>query len=109
MVANLLSGHAALIRSVPTQMLVQTLAVSPDGTTLLVGEGDSGTTAYRTDTLRPNGHLRRAFPAGPSSYRADGQQLLLAGRSGTGLGESADAALGGGDGPSHVRPATIWS
>jgi len=40
-IADLLSGHHRLIRSLTMQDQVQTLAVSPDGKTLMVGEGEA--------------------------------------------------------------------
>ena len=56
-IADLLSGHHALIRSLVVPGAVQALALSPDGTTLMAGEGDSGTSTYRTDTLQTSHSL----------------------------------------------------
>jgi len=86
--ADLLSAHPMLIRSLTTEDQVQTLAASPDGTTLLVGEGDhSGTIAYSAETLSPT-HNYGETPGWAITYRSDGQQVLLAGRGAGGLGES---------------------
>ena len=103
-VANLMSDHAELIRSLPTAAPVQGLAVSPDGTTLLVGEGDSGTTAYRTETLDKVSTF--AVNGWTITYRADGQQLLLAGKGRRWFGGGLGCAVSSGDGPAYVCPAT---
>ncbi len=49
---DLISDHPALIRTLVAQDEVRSLAVSPDGGTLLVGQGHTGTAVYRTDTLQ---------------------------------------------------------
>lgn len=95
--AALLSSHPDLIRSVVARDTVRALAVSPDSRTLVVGEGDTGTAAYRTDTLERTA----TFDASgwTIAYRPDGQQMLLAGRGGDGLGvegfEQLSAAVSG--------------
>ena len=83
----LLQTHPALIRSLPTRDPVQSLAVSPDGRTLVVGEDDE-TTQYSADTMSPVSQYGRG--AWTTSYRADGRQLLLVGR---GLIRSARQAV----------------
>lgn len=85
LVANLLSGHQALIRSVVTDDAVHALAVSPDGSTLLVGEGETGVSILRTDTLDRTA-TRPEVNGWSFWYRADGHQLLLTGKGATGLG-----------------------
>ncbi len=81
---DLLVAHPALIRSLPTQQPVQSLAVSPDGRTLLVGQ-DSRTVQYSADTLQQIATFDQG--AWTTRYRADGRQLLLVGRGGHYLGE----------------------
>ena len=83
-ISELLQTHPALIRSLPTRDPVQSLAVSPDGRTLLVGEDDE-TTQYSADTMSPVSQYGRG--AWTTSYRADGRQLLLVGRGHNSLGE----------------------
>lgn len=87
--AALLSDHPALIRSLPARDMVRALAVSPDGGTLLVGEGDTGTSVYRTDTLERTG--ASDLNGWSFRYRPDGQQVLLTGRGSGGLGEAFNA------------------
>jgi WD40 repeat protein/DNA-binding SARP family transcriptional activator/energy-coupling factor transporter ATP-binding protein EcfA2 len=83
-ISNLLQTHPALIRSLPTRDPVESLAVSPDGRTLLVSE-DLETVRYRTDTMAPIS----SYSGGSwtTSYRADGRQLLVVGRGDAGIGE----------------------
>ncbi len=98
-VADLLSGHPALIRSLVARDTVHALAASPDGSTLLVGEGDSGTSILRTDTLDRTA-LRPGVYGWSIEYRADGSQLLIAGKGPAGLGEDSErltAAVSGAD------------
>ena len=76
--ADILADRPALIRSVPTSRPVQGLALSPDGRTLLVGQGDDLTTEYRTDTLEPTASFQVA--GWTINFRPDGRQLLLVGR-----------------------------
>jgi len=85
--ADLLSARPALIRSLAMPTPVHALAVSPDGATLLVGSGDSGTASYGTTTLSQTA----AYPAVPGwtmDFRPDGQQLLLVGRGYQGMGDN---------------------
>ena len=84
---DLLSRHRSLIRSAATPE-IGTLAASPDGSTLLVGQGDAGAGVYDAPTL----DLFRTVDAlAPSHihYRSDGRQLLLVAWAEQGLGEAA--------------------
>jgi WD40 repeat protein len=87
--ADLLAHHAALIRSVTVPGPVQALAVSPDGSTLLVGAGNNGISTYSTGSLNEVS-ANTVMPGWTMEYRNDGQQLLLAGRGTRGLGEGPD-------------------
>lgn len=87
--AGLLSAHPALIRSLPAREVVRALAVSPDGGTLLVGEGDTGTSVYRTDTLERTGTSE--LNGWSFRYRPDGTQILLTGRGSEGMDETSNA------------------
>jgi WD40 repeat protein len=92
--ADLLSGQHALIRSLSVPNPVQSLAVSPDGATLMVGEGDRGIDTYSTDTYGQTDHSD--LPGWVMNYRADGHQLLFAGTGQNGLtasGNSLPAAV----------------
>jgi len=95
--AGLLSDHPAMIRSLVLDDTVRTLAASPDGSTLLVGEGDTGTSTLRTDTLARTG--RSDVNGWSIYYRADGRQLLLGGKGGGGLGEDASTVSAATSGP----------
>ena len=85
---DLLSGHPALIRSVPTDEPVQAVAVSPDGATLMVGEGDRGTASYSVETLTQSSFFR-TIPGWVIEYRADGAQLVFAATGVSGLGDDS--------------------
>ena len=89
-IADLLSENSALIRSMSMPDAVQALAVSPDGTTLLTGEGNGGTSAYRVGTLEKTASYP-TIAGWTFDYRADGEQLLFAGRGSWGLGEPGKA------------------
>ena len=86
-VTDLLTSHPALIRTLAIDSPVESLAVSPDGRSLLVGHYDH-TSTYRTDTL-----TRTAIsPIDGSTleYRADGRQVLMLGQRAVGLDEGAN-------------------
>ncbi len=95
-IADLLSEHPALIRSLSVPDAVQALAVSPDGTTLLVGEGDSGTTTYSTATLGTTfvlpgvARMDDGVPSRRTATAARRQGTRRAGR-------DRERAVGGGD------------
>lgn len=84
-VTDLVSTHPALTRSLAAQDVVRTLAVSPDGGTLLAGESDTGTAVIRTDTLEQVAFS--GINGWSIEYRPDGEQLLMAGKGSGGLGE----------------------
>ena len=60
--------------------------MSPDGTTLIVGEGESGT-ALSTCPASSRRPFSSCSPGWLVDYRPDAQQVLLAGRGTSGLGE----------------------
>ncbi len=110
-VAGLLSDHQTLIRSVVTDGAVPALAVSPDGSTLLVGQGEAGITILRTDTLDRTA-ARPDVNGWSMDYRADGDQVLLTGKGATGLGEYStqmSASIAGPDlaAPRHLPASGI--
>ncbi len=89
-VAAEVTDHPALLRSIPLRDQAESLAPSPDGQSLLVGEHNE-TVTFRTDSMKEF-QRSTAVAAWSMSFRADGRQLLLVGRGIGGLGENIDTA-----------------